>query len=88
MGKYSYEPRGVCSVRIDFELDNGVVRNVSFTRGCSGNSQGLSRLVDGMDANEVIKRLRGTDCNGRGTSCPDQLAKAIELGLEQENKQA
>ncbi len=87
MGKYSYEPRGVCSVRIDFDLDNGIVHNVRFTRGCNGNTQGLSKLVDGMDAKEVIERLRGTDCNGRGTSCPDQLARALEIGLEQEQNQ-
>lgn len=86
MAKYSYEPHGVCSVRIDFEIEGGVVHNVHFTRGCNGNTQGLARLVDGMDAKDVIERLRGTDCNGRGTSCPDQLAKALELGLEQESK--
>lgn len=84
MGKYSYEPHGVCSVRIDFEIDDGVVHNVHFTRGCSGNTQGVARLVDGMKAEDVIKCLKGTDCNGRGTSCPDQLAKALELGLSKE----
>ena len=76
--KYTYTPRGVCSAQIDFEIDNGVVKNVRFTRGCSGNTQGVSALCEGMKAGEVVKRLEGRDCGGRGTSCPDQLAKAIK----------
>jgi uncharacterized protein (TIGR03905 family) len=76
--KYTYTPRGVCSAQIDFEIDNGVVKNVRFTRGCSGNTQGVSALCEGMKADEVVKRLEGIDCGGRGTSCPDQLAKAIK----------
>lgn len=86
MAQYSYKPQGVCSAQIDFELDGGIIRNVKFTRGCNGNTQGLARLVEGMNADEVIAKLRGTDCNGRGTSCPDQLARAIELGLAEEAK--
>ena len=84
MGRYSFTPRGVCSSQIDFELDGNIVRNVHFTRGCNGNSQGISRLVEGMDVNEVIKRLKGVDCGGKGTSCPDQLAMALELASEKE----
>lgn len=86
MAKYSYTPHGVCSVKIDFELDNGIVRNVHFTRGCSGNTQGVAKLAEGMPAAEVISRLKGTDCASRGTSCPDQLALALELALQEENK--
>lgn len=82
MAKYTYEPQGVCSVRIDFEVEDGIVRNVRFTRGCNGNTQGIGALVEGMNAEEVIKRLKGTDCNGKGTSCPDQLARALELSLQ------
>ena len=73
MAKFSYQPKGVCSVQIDFEVEDGVVRNVHFTRGCNGNTQGISALVEGMNIDDVISRLKGTNCNGRGTSCPDQL---------------
>ena len=83
MAKYTYEPKGVCSVQIDFEIEEGIVKNVQFTRGCNGNTQGIGALVEGMQVDEVIKRLKGTNCNGRGTSCPDQLARALELSKEQ-----
>ncbi|MCI8980128.1 MAG: TIGR03905 family TSCPD domain-containing protein [Clostridia bacterium] len=83
MAKYTYEPQGVCSVQIDFEIEEGIVKNVRFTRGCNGNTQGIGALVEGMQVDEVIKRLKGTNCNGRGTSCPDQLARALELSKEQ-----
>ena len=76
MAKFSYQPKGVCSVQIDFEVEDGIVRNVHFTRGCNGNTQGISALVEGMNIDDVISRLKGTNCNGRGTSCPDQLAIA------------
>lgn len=83
MAKYSYTPSGVCSVKIDFEVEDNIVKNVQFTRGCNGNTQGIAKLAEGMDIDEVIKRLKGTDCNGRGTSCPDQLARALELAKNQ-----
>ncbi|MDD6736222.1 MAG: TIGR03905 family TSCPD domain-containing protein [Clostridiales bacterium] len=83
MSKFSYTPQGVCSVQIDFEIDGDTVHNVKFTRGCNGNTQGIARLVDGMKVDEVIARLKGLNCNGRGTSCPDQLAAALELAKEQ-----
>lgn len=79
MSKFTFTPRGVCTAKIDFEIEDGILKNVSFTRGCNGNTQGISRLVEGMSVDEVIKRLKGTDCGGRGTSCPDQLAQALEL---------
>lgn len=78
MAKFTYQPQGVCSAQIDFEVEDGIVRNVRFTRGCNGNTQGISALVEGMRVEEVVKRLKGTNCNGRGTSCPDQLARALE----------
>lgn len=84
MGRYTYKTHGTCSSQIDFEVENGVVRNVSFTRGCNGNTSGISKLVEGMKVDDVIKKLKGTDCNGRGTSCPDQLAKALELSKKEE----
>lgn len=87
MASYTYTPRGVCSVKINFDIDNGIIKNVFFTGGCNGNTQGVAKLAEGMSAQEVLKRLKGTDCGGRGTSCPDQLAKAIELALAEEEKQ-
>lgn len=83
MAKFSFTPQGVCSVQIDFEIEDGILKNVRFTRGCNGNTQGISALVEGMNVDEVIKRLRGTNCNGRGTSCPDQLARALELAKQE-----
>ncbi len=81
---YTYTPRGVCSKKITVELsDNGVVENVSFQGGCNGNTQGVSALVKGMKAEEAISRMKGIDCNGRGTSCPDQLAEALTEALEE-----
>lgn len=81
MAKYTYRPSGVCAAQIDFEIEDGIVKNVHFFRGCNGNTQGISALVEGMKAEDVIRRLKGTDCNGKGTSCPDQLARAIEAHL-------
>ena len=74
---HQYKPRGVCSRRIAFDLTDGVVRNVSFEGGCSGNTQGVARLVEGMDVDEAIKRMSGIRCGFKPTSCPDQLAKAL-----------
>lgn len=83
MSKFSYTPRGVCSAQIDFELEDGIVKNVRFTRGCNGNTQGIARLCEGMRAEDVVSRLSGVDCGGRGTSCPDQLATAISLAMKE-----
>ena len=73
-----YTPQGVCSRGIDFEIEDGKVRNVGFTGGCNGNTQGVAALIEGMDVQEAIRRIKGIDCKGRGTSCPDQLSKALE----------
>ena len=67
---------------IDFDVVDGKVTNTKFTMGCMGNTQGVARLVEGMDVNEAISRMKGIDCNGRGTSCPDQLAKALEQAIQ------
>lgn len=83
MSKFTYTPRGVCSAQIDFEIDGDIVKNVQFTRGCNGNTQGIGRLVEGMKVDEVISRLKGVNCNGRGTSCPDQLALALEAAKKE-----
>ena len=78
-----YKTKGVCAQGIEFEIDdNKKVHNIKFTGGCSGNTQGVARLVEGMDVNEAISRMKGIDCNGRGTSCPDQLAKALEQAIQ------
>ena len=83
MKKFSFTPRGVCSSQIDFEITDGIVHNVRFTHGCNGNTQGIGKLVEGMNIDDVINRLKGVDCAGRGTSCPDQLARALELAKEE-----
>ncbi len=75
---YHYKTRGVCASFIDFTIDDGKVKNVKFIGGCSGNTQGISRLVEGMDKEEVIARLQGVRCGMKITSCPDQLAKALK----------
>lgn len=79
----SYKTKGVCSSEIQFEIEDGIVKSVQFVRGCPGNTFGLSALVQGMRIEEVISKLKGIDCRGRGTSCPDQLAKALEVYLEE-----
>jgi uncharacterized protein TIGR03905 len=73
-----YQPKGVCSTSINIELEDGIVKSVAFTGGCNGNLQGISRLVEGMKAEEAISRLKGIRCGFKNTSCPDQLAQALE----------
>lgn len=73
-----YKTSGTCSSAINVEVENGVVTSVEFVGGCHGNTQGVAALVKGMPVEEVIKKLEGIDCRGRGTSCPDQLAKALK----------
>lgn len=75
--KHEYITKGTCSRRIIVDIDNGVVNEVLFDGGCHGNTQGITKLVKGMKVDDVIERLQGVDCRGRGTSCPDQLAKAL-----------
>lgn len=76
--EYTYRTKGVCSRKIDFEITDGKVHNVRFTGGCGGNTQGVAALAEGMDANELIARLKGIRCGFKSTSCPDQLANAIK----------
>lgn len=75
---YTYKTKGTCSSKIDFDISDNKLTNVKFTGGCNGNLQGISKLVEGMDVNEVIKKLKGIKCGYKSTSCPDQLASAIE----------
>lgn len=74
----TFKPKGVCSQKIDFDIVDGKVYNVRFLGGCAGNTQGVSKLIDGMEVNEAISRLDGIQCGFKGTSCPDQLAKALK----------
>lgn len=75
---YTYRTKGTCSQGIQFEIVDNKVHNVQFIGGCSGNTQGVARLIEGMDVNEAISRIDGIHCGPRPTSCPDQLAKALK----------
>ena len=75
---YTAKTKGTCSREINFTIENGILKNVSFLGGCNGNLKGIGSLVEGMKIEDVIKKLEGIDCSGRGTSCPDQLAKALK----------
>lgn len=77
-----YLPKGVCSNAIDIDVNDGVIQSVSFTGGCNGNLQGISSLVKGMKIEDVITRLKGIKCGYKPTSCPDQLAQALESILQ------
>ncbi len=76
-----YRTKGVCASAIGFEIEDGKVHNVKFQGGCSGNTQGVGALVEGMDVNEAIKRMKGIRCGFKNTSCPDQLAQALEQAI-------
>ncbi len=79
----TFRPEGVCSVKIDFDIDSErKLHNVKFVGGCDGNLKAIGKLVEGRDAEEVARLLKGNDCRGRGTSCADQFAKAIEQALK------
>ena len=78
-----YKTKGVCSRNISFELtEDNKVKNVQFTGGCNGNLKGIASLVDGMDVDDVIKRVEGITCGFKGTSCPDQLAQALKEAVK------
>ncbi len=74
----TYKTKGTCSQAIDFDVIDGKVKNVKFMGGCNGNLKGIASLVDGMAVEDVIKKLEGIQCGFKDTSCPDQLAKALE----------
>ena len=76
-----YKTKGTCSTQIDIEVEDGIIKSVAFTNGCNGNLQGVSRLVEGMKAEDAIAKLRGIKCGARPTSCPDQLSYAIEQAM-------
>ncbi len=79
--KFTFYPQGVCSMMIEIELDGDIIKDVVFTGGCNGNLSGISKLITGMKAEDVIERLEGTKCGMNETSCPDQLSKALRQAL-------
>ena len=76
--KFEYKTKGTCSQMIFFEIEDGKVHNVSFMGGCNGNLQGIGKLVEGMDVDDVIERISNIHCGPKSTSCPDQLAAALK----------
>lgn len=74
----TYKTQGVCSQQIDIDVKDGIIQSVQFTGGCNGNTQGVAALVKGMEVEEAIRRLKGIRCGFKATSCPDQLARALE----------
>ena len=76
-----YKPKGICPREIQFEVKDGIVKEVKFVGGCAGNTVGISKLVEGMSIDDVIKKLEGIKCGAKGTSCPDQLAQALKSTL-------
>ena len=82
----TYKTSGVCASQITFDVENDLVKNVRFTGGCSGNTQGVALLVEGMHVDEVINRLKGVRCGFKTTSCPDQLTKALIKSIEESSK--
>ncbi len=81
---FTFYPEGVCSMMIEIELDGDVIKDVVFTGGCNGNLTGISKLIKGMKADEVIEKLEGTRCGFKDTSCPDQLCKALREAMAQQ----
>ena len=83
MDRIVYSPKGVCSRQIQLEVDGDIIKRVEFVGGCMGNTQGVARLVEGMTVTEAVTKLEGIECGRKGTSCPDQLAKALVWAKEQ-----
>ena len=80
--RFSFSTKGVCARNISFDITDGIVSNVTFIGGCNGNLKAISKLIDGMECKKVISILKGNDCGGRGTSCADQLATALEKAMK------
>ena len=76
--EYRYMPKGVCSMQMIFEIENNIIKKLKIIGGCPGNTVGVSKLVDGRNIDEVIEMLKGIPCGIKGTSCPDQVARALE----------
>lgn len=76
--KFEYVPQGVCSMKMEFEIEGDIIKKLKITGGCAGNTLGVSKLVEGRKIDDVIKILKGIPCGFKGTSCPDQVSKALE----------
>ncbi len=76
--QFTFVPRGVCSQKMNFEIEDGIIRDLQVEGGCNGNLKGISSLIRGMKVEDVIERLKGTTCGFKSTSCPDQIARALE----------
>ena len=88
MQTYSVETHGICPTGIAFSLENGKIYDIVFTGGCPGNTAAIAKLLQGTDATRVVELLKGNDCGGKGTSCADQLATAVEQALTYEKAKA
>ena len=78
---YSYKTKGTCSLRIDFDLEDNTVHNITFIGGCNGNTKGVAALCEGLTVDQIEERLKGIQCGVKGTSCVDQLATAVREAL-------
>lgn len=76
--EYIYNPQGVCSMRMIFDIENNIVKSLKIIGGCPGNTVGVSKLIEGKNIDEIIQLLKGIQCGNKGTSCPDQIAEALE----------
>lgn len=83
MEKYTHFTKGSCARQINFYIEDDILQKVEFVGGCSGNTQGIATLLEGMEVNEIIRKFKGIDCDGKGTSCPDQLARGLEVYLQE-----
>lgn len=79
--KYTYKPKGVCARQIEFEIEDNKVKSVKFIGGCAGNTVGVAHLIEGMDVDEAIRRTENIPCGMKGTSCPDQLSRALKEAI-------
>jgi uncharacterized protein (TIGR03905 family) len=86
MAVYTYKTKGTCSTQIEVELDGRKIKHIAFTGGCNGNLKGIAKLVEGMDMDFVIERFKGNTCGSKPTSCPDQLAHALEEAYAAEHE--
>ena len=84
--KYTYKTKGTCSMEISFDINDGIISNVSFLGGCNGNLKAISKLVEGMSVEEIENKLKGNTCGRRDTSCADQLAVAVRKAKEELSK--
>ena len=81
--KFTFKPSGVCSREYTIDLEDGIIKNIDIVGGCNGNLQGIKSLITGQKAEEVIDKLEGIKCGMKNTSCPDQIAKALKLAIEE-----